>query len=109
MNVYFAWMPDSLRLADGVGDEEGPTAFAGGSRAKKGKSGKTARLSPGSPEKGGSRGVGVRTRYQAQLEDKEDLVVKREPPEDVENEVLAKEDDKEKTNDKLEFGPAGYQ
>jgi hypothetical protein len=39
------------------------------SRAKKGKSGKTARLSPGSPRKR-KQAVGVRTRCQAQLEEK---------------------------------------
>jgi hypothetical protein len=86
VNIYFAWKPDSLHLEEEETIEEEQES-ASTKRAKKGgKKGKSpSRPSLGSPEKRKK----ARTRLQAQLEEKED-VVKREPGED--DEVLVKEE-----------------
>jgi len=94
VNIYFAWKPDSLYVQEEDTIEEEQESASTKRAKKSGKKGKpSARPSLGSPEKRKK----ARTRLQAQLKDKED-VVKRELGED--DEVLIK---KEKdTDDDLE-------
>jgi hypothetical protein len=71
VNIYFAWKPDTLQLADVPGDEdEGQSVMVNNNkRARKSDAkGRTARASLESPQKR-KQAVEVRTRRQAQLED----------------------------------------
>ena len=95
LNIYFAWKPDSLQLADAAGDEEDDPqpVLANNKRAKKSegrRGGKTARAPAPleSPQKR-KQAVGVRTRRQAQQENEDDVMVKQEDA----DEVVKKEDD----------------
>jgi hypothetical protein len=92
VNIYFTWKPDTLYLADVLGDEdEGQSVVVNNNKRvrKSADKGRTARASLESPQKR-KQAVGVRTRRQAQLEDGEEVMLKQE---DAEKMVKEEEDD----------------
>ena len=101
VNIYFAWKPDSLQLADAEdNEEEEPQPVVTLKRARKsggerggrgGRGGKTATAFLESPQKRKQAG-GARTRRQAQLEDEEEVVVKQEGADVVKEEDYSADD-----------------
>jgi hypothetical protein len=106
VNIYFAWKPDSLQLADVAGDEEEeprPIMTQNKRARKSGRGGKTVttRASLESPQKR-KQAVGVRTRRQARLKD-EEAVVKQEDVDDI---VKKEEEEEEENEEEDEDGNA---
>jgi hypothetical protein len=92
VNIYFTWKPDTLHLADVLGDEDEGQYIVVNNNKRAGKSadkGRTASASLESPQKR-KQAVGVRTRRQAQLEDGEGGMLKQG---DAEKMVKKEEED----------------